>query len=218
MKPIDALHNIHIEENEVSGQVGFILTALSRFENPIVDFGSGEMIAHDIVEHVNGVDAIGTLEDELTALGAMFAVRVENKYLSEEKFAGMYYELFEHFKKNAHVLDDLEKATSTPDAGDSVKDALTVAVSAIKDEYGLVSSESEEKLFLTFSRAAVQLGLAGYQKLTDRFATFDKPRAQALVLFKQIENAVQSVKSAADDEIIGAKFALKIDNTSATIS
>lgn len=36
---------------------------------------SGDLIAHDIVEHVNGIEAIGTRGDELMALGAMWHVR-----------------------------------------------------------------------------------------------------------------------------------------------
>lgn len=54
---------------------------------------SGMLIAHDILEHVNGPEAIGSIEDELEALGAVAFTRAnfipvtiahDMEYLSEQ--------------------------------------------------------------------------------------------------------------------------------------
>lgn len=62
-------------------------------------------LAHDIVEHVNGLDKIGTVEDELMALGAVWVTRgqwggiSQNRHITAtpyEQIATDVYEMFEH--------------------------------------------------------------------------------------------------------------------------
>lgn len=44
----------------------------------------GALLAHDLLEHVNGIEAIGTVHDELTALGAYWYVRGQHGQVNGE--------------------------------------------------------------------------------------------------------------------------------------
>ncbi len=67
-----------------SSQLGWSLAnARSNFEGFMTAFGptTGRLLAHDIIEHQNGAWAIGTVADELEAIGAMYYVRGYNGQL-----------------------------------------------------------------------------------------------------------------------------------------
>lgn len=67
---IEALEDPHNPD-----QIGRVLKELHRFEDsPFIDI-NGIGIAHDIVEHVNGVSNIGSIEDELQALAGIWLTR-----------------------------------------------------------------------------------------------------------------------------------------------
>lgn len=63
-----------VREDAVSGELGLVNKELADLEMPMVDY-DGYQIAHDIVEHVNGIKSIGTIEDELEALAGIWWTR-----------------------------------------------------------------------------------------------------------------------------------------------
>lgn len=209
---------VHIEENEMSGQVGFILSQLAKFENPIVDFGSGEMLAHDLIEHTNGIDAIGTLHDELTALGAMVATRVETGLLDAEKFKGMYYDLFQWFKENPEPI----KVIQNPLLNESIDityltQLVSEGVNAIDTDYGLVTTEKDKALLAQFKRAALILAEQGYDALIARFSHSETPQQAAAQLFINIQSAVQAMAHHVDDENVFDGFTLSLNGDVAAL-
>jgi len=77
MKVVD----LEVREDSVSGELGLCLVDLIRMDDmPTVDT-DGIQIAHDLIEHQNGVRAIGSVHDELQALGAIWFVRGQHGYL-----------------------------------------------------------------------------------------------------------------------------------------
>ncbi len=60
--------------DETTGELGLGLLDMPRHEqtNAATD---GALLAHDLIEHVNGAERIGTIDDELEALGGIWYVR-----------------------------------------------------------------------------------------------------------------------------------------------
>jgi len=213
--PIPTTLPILIHENEDYGQTGFVLRQFVTMDNPLVDFGSGEMLAHDIVEHINGLDAVGTIHDELVALGAMFAVRVETGVMSTQKWAGMFYDQFVTYCNSPYALpysEDPDSASANP-----VNAPLSKALTALQDDYGIVRTPEEQKAFEDFCRAAQCLVVQGYQRLLRGYAWAGNSGKAALTLFNHIQSSVQQHQSAVDDELIGTPYVLSIHKLSATM-
>jgi len=57
-----------------TGELGLIPRGITMGEG-YVAATEGELIAHDILEHQNGLSAIGSVDDELEALGGLYFVR-----------------------------------------------------------------------------------------------------------------------------------------------
>ncbi|MCG7348844.1 hypothetical protein [Sphingomonas sp. ACRSK] len=58
---------------------------------------SGFLVAHDVLEHLNGCEAIGGVPDELEALGALWQVRGRHgDMLNKDRFVGSAYTAEEH--------------------------------------------------------------------------------------------------------------------------
>lgn len=62
-------------EDEYDCEPGLIIKGTPQCEGMMADRDSGMLIAHDLLEHVNGVENIGQIDDELQALGAIWYVR-----------------------------------------------------------------------------------------------------------------------------------------------
>lgn len=67
-------YELQARRDDSTGELGLALAAVDIPDQPMVDV-DGINIAHDIVEHVNGFARIGTIADELEALGAIWYVR-----------------------------------------------------------------------------------------------------------------------------------------------
>lgn len=71
-------------EDPIYGEVGLVVEGTQIGINSTVNTAtSGELIAHDILEHQNGVEAIGSLDDELEAFGALWFNRGSTGQLRE---------------------------------------------------------------------------------------------------------------------------------------
>lgn len=78
-----------VTEDSEFGGCGLLIAGMRRDEtvNPARD---GLQIAHDLVEHVNGVGEIGSIDDELEALGAIWFVRGQFGELRRDNVGSMY--------------------------------------------------------------------------------------------------------------------------------
>lgn len=82
-------------KDDNTGELGFGLTDMPRHEqtNAATD---GALIAHDLIEHVNGAEAIGSIDDELEALGAIWYVRGQHGELFRNREVRSAYTVFEN--------------------------------------------------------------------------------------------------------------------------
>lgn len=78
---------------EESGVTGLVLARMNQavFQDGDIFVMSDSIgVAHDIVEHPNGIEAIGTVEDEFEALGAIWYTRGRHSDLRRDGTGSMY--------------------------------------------------------------------------------------------------------------------------------
>lgn len=169
---------------------------------------TAEVFAHDMIEHINGVDAIGTVEDELEALGVVLWIRG----LAGELDKGIH----NRYENIAHDLDSLFEVTSLcpdnedfgktmrlierPDEETQVDDEIDQAILAFNDE-----SEGKEE-FSEIARAYMELGAVKAKRKYGHWNT-------AWALFDNAKSAFEEVKERLFDEFEaykGAEFTVRV--------
>jgi hypothetical protein len=76
-------------EDNTTGIIGLILADMPQNDDTNAA-NEGLLIAHDILEHQNGAKRIGTIDDELEALGGLWYVRGQHGELSRDGRGSMY--------------------------------------------------------------------------------------------------------------------------------
>lgn len=66
---------LDVKQDGQSGELGFVLRGIPFNTDLFMASTDGVLLAHDIMEHVNGLESIGTVEDECQALGGIWWVR-----------------------------------------------------------------------------------------------------------------------------------------------
>ena len=61
-------------EDQSTGEIGLMFDRVRMIDTPMVS-NSGLILAHDLFEHVNGLHSIGSVDDEIEAMGALWYVR-----------------------------------------------------------------------------------------------------------------------------------------------
>jgi len=129
--------------DESTGMLGLGAVGMPRTEatNAATD---GVVIAHDLLEHVNGVERIGSIDDELEALGAVWYVRgqfgelrrdgIGSYYSTHENIAADVVHMFrEHVECSAYV-DLRAPRTRACAADDDFAEVLACADKTWKSE------------------------------------------------------------------------------------
>lgn len=99
--------------DESTGELGLGVLGMPRDQNTNAA-NDGVLIAHDLIEHVNGPEQIGSIDDELEALGAVWYVRgqygelrrdgIGSRYTVEENIASDVIRMFsDHVRGGQHV-------------------------------------------------------------------------------------------------------------------
>jgi hypothetical protein len=76
--------------DQPTGELGLGVKGYTSGEQMFADTG-GRLLAHDILEHQNGFDAIGRVDDELEALGALWQVRGRHGDMVEDDNRRSYW-------------------------------------------------------------------------------------------------------------------------------
>ena len=130
--------------DESTGSLGLGVRGMSRsYEtNAALD---GATIAHDLLEHVNGVQHIGSIDDELEALGALWFTRGQFNDLRRDGRVS-YHSVYEnvaadvcrmfrdHVEGGAYVAPDAPR-TRACDADDEFNDVLECADRGWRGEF-----------------------------------------------------------------------------------
>lgn len=101
-KPLSRREVIVIREDKSTGEIGFCFEKVALGDSPTV-FLEGRMAAHDLIEHMNGLSAIGSFEDEMEALGACYYVRGYDQVSIRGLAQDLAY-MFEHYTRSPREL------------------------------------------------------------------------------------------------------------------
>lgn len=109
---------LRVWEDRAIGELGLLVEGVRLLEMPMVAT-RGLIIAHDLLEHQNGLGAIGSIDDELEALGGVWFVRGQSGYMEQE--SGVFYrppwETLAYEIANLgryYVLHDIDMKTPVP--------------------------------------------------------------------------------------------------------
>lgn len=164
--------------------------------NPILD---GGVIAHDIIEHSNGVEPMGTIVDELEALGGVYFVRGQFDEISTGRYCQTVVEslcralddLAEYYlHANCDIKKDV-RAMPNPDTLDeTMLETLQQAVEMSKRnnfEYNVAGrDEKEAQRIKDYYEYAIHYMVNGYiRKAQSKYEAHTH-----LEMYKTIENTV----------------------------
>jgi hypothetical protein len=202
-------------ECQVTGEMGFVFKKLlNKNHGDITADTSGLLLAHDLIEHQNGLDSIGSVWDELEALGAVWFTRGEcgqlgNGYFSPQQALAsdlLNLSRFVNFKRIADKLKGYKKLRFNS----YIKDDLLSVISELKKDS--IESEIEVELtdkdFQTYKAYCLHHMIIGYRKANKRFNNNDI----ANHLFIEIKSKISKVLKF-HDLYEGSEYSLSYDKS-----
>jgi len=157
--------NLIVREDPATGATGLMCKDVRVIDAPMVAV-TGSTIAHDIIEHQNGLRAIGSIGDELEALGGLWFCRGQlcdlgNGWMSNtQTVSGDVDNLFSLYASGVPVRSEVKRLHRAPDY--------------IEDDIGEILahvgvSDCERDQWGDFKEAAFRLISRGYNKAVRRF-------------------------------------------------
>lgn len=211
-------------KDENTGEIGLGLLRMARNENTNAAM-EGLLIAHDLIEHVNGAAAIGGIDDELEALGGIWYTRGQHSDLTRNG-AGSHYTIAENIASDITRMfrDHIDGAQYvTLDIGHSrpcfLDDQLQQTLRDADASYmGEIDDEGRERARLVWPayRAAALFRMRlGVRKSRKRWEGRDGSRFAANSQFWAIAEAIDSATKHTD-MYEGARFVLRYGDGEAT--
>lgn len=163
-----------------TGEIGLGIKGMSRNDDTNAAT-EGLLIAHDLIEHVNGPSKIGTIDDELEALGAIWYVRGQHGQLSRDGRGSMYTiaqniagditRMFHNYICGSHVfLEKLRTCAVLHD--DDLQDTLQAADKSYRGEFSNGEPEFNEAVekWPAYRTLCLHRMRVGYRKATRKWA------------------------------------------------
>lgn len=214
-----AKHKLIVTTDDI-GETGLALANVLVPDMPMVDT-DGYSIAHDVVEHINGPAYIGEIQDELTALGAIWYVRGQwgdlrrdgsgVRHSPEQHLAADVARMFEEYC-NGVPLRQKSPALPTTRAGD-IEDVIDTVLLEAKLHEVDGSTGLKRVLYKALVRDAMR---TGYRKAKRKYEAHGRGRFFANNLFWNIQDCVARFHK--HHELIeGAHLYLQLKGEEATI-
>lgn len=201
-----------------TGEIGLGLKGMSRGDETNAAI-NGALIAHDLIEHVNGPKHIGSIDDELEALGASVYVRAQwgelqrnsrSVYSPEQNIASDVVRMFREYVCGAYVAP----MKFRPRGGrvthqEALEQVMALAADDWRAEIDAEDLDEAVPLWEAYSAIAMQRMQTGYAKARRKW----EPRGQfaANNQFWAIADAVDTMLK--HEELIeGMEFKLRYGN------
>ena len=81
---------LEVREDNATGELGLMIQGTPMLANDPMVAVEGLLVAHDLIEHVNGHESIGSIDDELEALGGVWNTRGQWGVLRRDNRGSMY--------------------------------------------------------------------------------------------------------------------------------
>lgn len=194
-------------EDPVTGELGVRFDGVNVSDELLSFTTSGILIAHDLVEHVNGMSSIGSISDELEACGGVWFVRGQNYAISQ--YHPPHHDVASDICRMAseigfmgfHPESKPMRLTGHPMECD-MDDIMQEARRMIRAEDIEIDAEISSYL-----DAAPGLIALGYSKAVKRWSRYGGS-AGALCMFSQIRDAFRDNFS---PEFEGMRYCLTVD-------
>lgn len=214
-RPAVSKHTVFLiaAKDEDTGELGLVIEGTTPAEGTLNSASDGLLIAHDIIEHVNGPERIGTIDDELEALGAIWYVRGKHGQLRKDG-VGSFYSIEDN------IASDVERMfrdyfygqsvtikaryTRPHDHDDAFKCIIETARKRWPREFEAKERSEALKLWRGYASAALHLMRTGYRKAHRRWE--HRGRYAANKVFWAIAEAVGCYARGAQYE--GQRFKL----------
>lgn len=203
----------------MSGELGLIVKGMPVDENTGADL-EGRLIAHDLIEHVNGHRNIGSVGDELEALGAVWFTRGHLSDITRGKYAGYYTpesslstdiaEMYRYYRYMGFGMP-VPYMSAEENLEEPMRAMMREAIEHIKAESDNFRQERDDVGRFLF--AVRHFMRSGYCKQATRH---DGNEYQANNMFWSIAAAVEDVAKHVEYE--GQEFALEYDENGARCS
>lgn len=204
-------------EDESTGEIGLGLLGMPRDETTNAAH-DGRTIAHDLIEHVNGPEKIGTIDDELEALGAIWYVRGQHSdlsrdgsgsaYTSEQNLAADVVRMFrDHVAGGQYVHYDTKRVRRVGQ-DEALMEIVEIAGRSYRDEFNEDERAQARGAWPSYSALALKRMRMGYRKAARKWEP--KGRFAANTQFWAIAEAVQPCAKHISFE--GQRFTLRYGN------
>lgn len=208
--------------DEMTGEIGLGLQGVARHEqlNAAMD---GLTIAHDLIEHVNGPELIGTIDDELEALGAIWYVRGQygelrrdnlgSRYSIEENIASDVVRMYrDHIDGAQHVSYNVSGRGRKCEADHNLENILVCADESYLGEFDADGKKAARDGWQAYRLVCLARMRIGYCKAKRKWEK--RGRFAANTQFWAITEAVDRVVK--DIEYEGQEFTLRYGNGDAS--
>lgn len=199
-----------IEDSE--GELGLSVDGMKIINYPTAA-QEGFLIAHDLLEHVNGIESVGSIDDELEAMGGCWFVRGQSGQMNrngygsmhspEENIASDVCNLGRIFNGGVDFRNPIPK-TIAGDAEDAIQEIMSITRKSLRSE--LSDGEMNRKRFNFYMDNAIHFIRTGYRKARRRHK--DSWRVNSM--FWNIAEAVDPY--AKHVEFVGAQYKLSYDD------
>lgn len=209
---------LEVRTDRETGKLGLMIKGTPMIDYPMVAV-EGFLVAHDLIEHQQGVSKIGSIGDELLALGGVWYTRGQHADINrkrpsfhspEEDLASEVLNMAGLALNGTPLRVKVPHYTHEHDQDDSFETIIEIAQSQFYSEFGKTSASVE-----WYWEAALHLMRQGYNMAKKRFERKGN-RWTANTMFWNIAEAVDSIINNVEYE--GQQFRLAYDSTDAHCS
>ena len=183
-------------DNE-TGELGYLIKGTPVIQYPMVA-NESLLIAHDLLEHVNGLGKIGSLDDELEALAGVWFIRGQHGCLRRGGGGSMCTpqdNISSDVLNMARIYNDgVNFRTRVPQTrACSEDDTFNEIIQKAKDDIrgGIDSDDINQSRLDVYFNACLHYMRAGWSKVQRRFKRYSSNRFYATNLFWEIEQALR---------------------------
>lgn len=209
---------IQVMEDRATGVVGMVLKGIKLIDAPMV-VNDGYGIAHDILDHQNGFKAIGSIADEIEAMGGMWFARGQWGEVRRTSYDNPHQALANdlsyladiHLDRNVPIRASIANTRETSwdhDFDLIIEDGVKIC----RREFEHRDEEVDEEKLQHFAKQAKHLLRRGFRKARSRFD--DNP----MTANNQFWAIAEAVDNAHLDLYEGAEYNLRYGDGKAIVT
>lgn len=169
-----------VREDQETGELGLMFSDCPVISYPMVA-NEGLLVAHDLLEHVNGLDKIGSIDDELEALGVVWFVRgaygvlrrdnTGSRFSPDESIASDVLNMARIYNSGVEFKTDIPTIGQNSYMYDVAVEICEIARNQIEVEIGEEDLNQDRIDF--YLESSVAYMVAGYEKASAKYKQFE---------------------------------------------